>query len=624
MCGITGIVATTANGRSALAHCRQATDRLNHRGPDHQEVCNLDVAALGHCRLSVLDPTAGAHQPMTDTQDRYVIVYNGECYNFKSLREELTAKGHAFRTDSDTEVILNLYIEYGEAFVEKVNGFFALAIFDKHDHTLFLARDRMGIKPLYIFSSPDFFCFASEAKAILAYPVPRTIDTDSLHLYLHLNYIPGAFSMIKGLEQLPPGHSGILKKGQWQTRCWYTIPEANVYDGQDQIKRFREAMEASVRSRLVSDVPLGAFLSGGMDSAIISALAAKETKNLQTFTIGFKDHPEIDESREAELTAKHIGSDHTTFHIQEDDLQDSARHLLTTMDDPFADSSAIAVHVLSRFVRTRVTVALSGDGSDEMLGGYRKHKAEWLARHNRWPRPALPILDNLSRRLPHDRTSRIGDLNRKWLKYLEGLQLSPKERYWRWCGFTSGDMTDKLCLLKSTNMVSERISGITLGIDGRSSDLEDILLADMRTVLPNDMLTKTDRMSMACGLEVRVPFLDHHVVKIARELPFHLKYRKERQKWILGTAFADLLPAEIFDRPKKGFEVPIRQWLNTSLKEDVDRVLSHDFLQAQGIFQYEEVTHLLNQSRSTHHAGDAPARIWGLLVFQHWWEKTFN
>ena len=379
MCGITGIYAYNMVGRVSMINVANATSALSKRGPDFQGSWNDQQVALGHRRLSIIDPTPEGHQPMWDASQRYCIVFNGEIYNYKSLRQELLSAGVQFNSETDTEVLLNLYIKEGKAFLHKLNGFFAFAIYDTQEKSIFIARDRIGIKPLYYLTDNDRLLFASEMKSLMQYGIDKTIDFTALHTYLQLNYIPAPRTIFQSVKKLLPGQYIELANGELKIESWYTIPYAREkYTDQNyeqQQKTFADLLEQSVQKRLVADVPLGSFLSGGIDSSVIATLAKRHKEDLHTFSIGYKDEKFFDETDYAKAVAKKIGSEHTVFSLTNQDLYEHVHDILDYFDEPFADSSAIAVYILSQETKKHATVALSGDGADELFGGYNKHEA---------------------------------------------------------------------------------------------------------------------------------------------------------------------------------------------------------------------------------------------------------
>ncbi|MFN8278276.1 MAG: asparagine synthase (glutamine-hydrolyzing) [Chitinophagales bacterium] len=629
MCGIAGYVSFSAQNQIALL--QQALQQMQRRGPDLQRAEQLSAhTAFGHARLSIIDTSGSASQPMTDDSGRYTIAFNGEIFNYRELKAQFLSHKTDFHSTSDTEVLLHLYRQMGANCLQHLNGFFAFAIYDRQERTVFLARDRMGIKPLLVYRDAQQFIFASEMKALLQFPVARQIDHASLALYLQLNYVPGTATMLRNISRLAPGHYQIIgENGAFREERWYQVPfkpEAEVAptpaNYESAKTELRQLVEAAVQRRLVSDVPLGSFLSGGIDSSIVVSQAVKHQPDLHTYSIGFSDEPYFDETFYANLVAKKFNTKHTVFSISKNDMFENLYHILDYLDEPFADSSAIAVYILSQYTRKHVTVALSGDGGDELFGGYNKHQAEWRARENSLVNMAVRAGLPLFRILPKSRHSKFGNLFRQLERYGTGLQLGARDRYWRWCAFI--DQQDALALLRSPadanrQEMERRQHEVLQFISGKN--MNDVLMADTQMVLPNDMLTKVDLMSMANSLEVRVPLLDYTVVNYAFRLPQQFKIAKGSGKKILKEAFRQELPDELFTRPKRGFEVPLLQWFRTHLRSLItDDLLSDAFIQEQGLFSVEAVAKLKQQLFSND-PGEVHARIWGLLVFQYWYKK---
>ncbi len=631
MCGITGAYAFSESGRSALANLQAATDAIVRRGPDSQGHFVYDQCGLGFRRLAILDLSADGNQPMTDESGRYTIVFNGEIFNYRELRAKLLKKGYRFHSQTDTEVILNLYISEGRSFIKKLNGFFGFAIFDKEENSLFVARDRYGVKPLHVYRDEDRFLFGSELKSLLALGVPRKLDYAALSHYLQLNYIPGPATIFKGIKKLLPGHYLFIKDGKVVRKRWYKIPydpkkvAKQKLDYEQQQKKLVTLMDEAVARRLVADVPLGSFLSGGIDSSVVTALATRHTPHLNTFSIGFRDEPFFDETKYANLVAKMHNTNHTVFSLSNDDLYEHLFQMLDYFDEPFADSSALAVHVLSQRTRQHVTVALSGDGADEIFGGYNKHMGDFQVRQGGFKAEAVTGLNILWDILPKSRNSYFGNKIRQFQRFSRGMLSGPKDRYWDWASFASEKESTDLLSPASRKKVDKKLAAKrrkdileNLHADG---DLNEVLLTDTQLVLPYDMLTKVDLMSMANSLEVRTPFLDYKVVNFAFSLPVSSKVDGKMKKKIVQDAFRPMLPPELYDRPKHGFEVPLLKWMRGELRPLIEQdLLADDFVASQGIFEVATVQKLKKQLFSSN-PGDAHARIWGLIVFQYWWKK---
>ncbi|WP_258102583.1 asparagine synthase (glutamine-hydrolyzing) [Marinoscillum sp. MHG1-6] len=628
MCGITGIFAFNPIGRMHLIHLEEATRILAKRGPDAHQTWFDEVVGLGHRRLSIIDTSEAANQPMKDSTGRYTIVFNGEVYNFRELKKELSDQGVSFTTTSDTEVLLYAYIIWGKQCVERLNGFFAFAIYDAEAKRLFAARDRYGIKPFYYHADENRVLFASELKSLMAFGVPKELDKESLHLYFQLTYIPAPHTIFKGVQKLRPGHSLSIENGEALTEAYYSVPyreKPAIQDFDAAKNQLERALRQSVHDRLVSDVPLGAFLSGGIDSSIIVALASEQIKDLKTYSIGFRDNKYFDETAYAELVAKKYHTDHHTFSLTNDDLLQEVQGVLDYIDEPFADSSALPVSILSRKTREHVTVALSGDGADELFSGYNKHSA-WLLSHQKsksnW---VVSAASGLWKVLPKSRYTAFADTIRKLDKYARLLNLSHADKYWFLASFVEDQKISRL-LTSDQSSDPVRLAAIKGEIlkNIRSEDINEVLLTDSQLVLEGDMLTKVDRMSMANSLEVRVPFLDPAVVELAFNMPGSFKISESGKKKILRETFKDYLPAKLYTRPKHGFEVPLLDWFKRELKGKLNEmVFDEEKIREQGVFEWNEVKRI-RQKLYSFDPGDIHVQVWSLLVFQNWYDKYFS
>ena len=629
MCGITGIFAFNQVGRLNMINLAKATEVIDSRGPDNQGLFHNDFVGLGHRRLSIIDTSAEANQPMTDVSGRFRIIYNGEIYNYKQLRQELEATGIQFSTASDTEVLLNLYIQLGENCLSKLNGFFSFAIYDNQEHKLFIARDRFGIKPLHYYYDQDKLIFASELKSIFAYGIEKELDYTILYTYLQLNYIPAPKSMLKGINKLLPGHFLIIKNADVQVHQYYNVNKQIVpFTGSFEaaVNQFRGMMEESVVSRLVSDVPIGTFLSGGLDSTVVSAIAARHVDQLKTFSIGFKDEPFFDETNYANKAAKLLNTEHTVFKLSNNDLYQHVFDMLDYLDEPFADSSALAAYILSKETRKQVTVALSGDGADELFAGYNKHAALLKMQQKGWQSSMAGGLSPLWRILPKSRSNALTNKFRQLDRFARVAKMVPAERYWALAALADEAYADEMLQPSFEHIDRQEFKHLQKGFTadiGPNSGITDNLMADLNLVLPNDMLTKVDLMSMAHGLEIRVPFLDHKVVEFAFGLPDYMKITANIRKRVVQEAFRSWIPKEIYNRPKKGFEVPLLKWFKTEMRPLIENdLLAEDFIESQAIFSVNEIQRLKKQLFSRN-PGDSHARIWALIVFQWWWKKCF-
>lgn len=630
MCGITGIFAFNLVGKFNRIHVTQATMCLDKRGPDHQDIYTDDWIGLGHRRLSIIDTSTVSNQPMWDETGRYCIVFNGEIFNYRELREDLE-KTFSFKSNGDTEVLLKLYIRDGEKCLSRLNGFFAFCIYDKVAQTMFVARDRYGIKPLLYTFDEDKFIFASEMKSVLQYGIDKAIDYNALYTYLQLNYIPAPLTIFKSVKKLLPGHCLFVSRQKIEEKEWYSIPydRARVsslkYD--EAKKELSRLLELSVQRRLVADVPLGAFLSGGIDSSVVTGIASRYKSDLHTFSIGYRDEKFFDETSYANLVAKHFGTKHTVFLLTNDDLYESASTILKYIDEPFADSSAIAVYLLSRETRKFATVALSGDGADELLAGYNKHEAFQRVLNPGLKENLVSKFHDVWKAMPKSRSNPFGNRMRQLYRFSEGSRLSSQDRYWRWASFVPENDALRLLTSECREAIDDGYNNhrnLWLKDVPEKENINEILLTDTKLVLPNDMLTKVDLMSMAASIEVRVPFLDYEFVNFVFSLPVEYKIGGGLRKRILQDAYRDVLPAQLYNRPKKGFEVPLLKWFRREMKSlIVDDLLSEDLIKQQGIFDYQEIGRVKTKLFSAN-PEDTHATVWALIVFQSWWKRYFN
>lgn len=631
MCGITGIISFSPAGKDRLSKVKVSADTLFHRGPDGGNYFTDDICALGHRRLSIIDTSSNGAQPMKDPSGRYVLIFNGEIFNYQQLKQQYFPDKQDWQSQSDTEVLLHLYIQQKERCLPLLGGFFAIAIYDVQEQELFLARDRYGKKPVYYHQSPAaFFAFASELKALQDYGISRQLDMASLQQYLQLNYIPEPYSIYKDVKKLRPGHYMKIKAGVAAEHAYYELDwrrTDTTISYQAACNQLEQLMDASVQGRMISDVPLGAFLSGGIDSSVVVALASRYTQQLNTFSIGYKDHPFFDETKYAQLVAKKYNTRHTVFSLTNNDFLEHIDAVMNSIDEPFADSSAIPVYILSKHTRSAVTVALSGDGGDEVFAGYNKHAAELRMRRRSLLNSAVKAGGPLWKLLPQSRNSKLTNLFRQLNRFAEGAKLDVKERYWRWAGFmdeTSSSrmiVWDELTLPQAQGEILNRKKDILYRLEGGEA-MEDFLATDMGLVLLSDMLVKVDRMSMTNSLEVRSPFLDHKVVDFAFSLPTSYKIDKGMKKKIVQDTFRKYLPAELYNRPKHGFEIPLLDWFRKELKGKItDDLLNDRFVEEQGLFNAEEVRKLKQRLFSSN-PGDAHATVWALMVFQHWWKRN--
>lgn len=606
MCGIAGVIDLAGRpvGADALLVAQQA---LLHRGPDDRGIrqCHEGdfFAGLVHTRLAVLDLSPAGHQPFADATGRYHITYNGEVYNFAALRRELAGRCD-FRTQCDTEVLLAMLIEEGVRGLARLNGMWAFAFVDTATRTGFLARDRFGKKPLYYAALPGAggpsarLVFASEMRALL--PLLRAsdarleVDREALRLYLALGFIPHPLTIFRGVHKLPPGH--VLEfdaAAVHAPRRYYRIPaaQAPAPDYPEAQAELRRRIAAAVNARRIADVPLGAFLSGGLDSAVVVAELAAAAGAVRTFSIGYSDQAAYDETRYARLVADRFGTEHHEFRLTFGDVLDAIPTLLDHLAEPFADSSLIPTSLVSRATRRHVTVALSGDGGDELFGGYWRYRGHhYLSRYRRLPRPLRRwLIEPLLSAAPSAKSSRLLNRVRQARKLLRADAADPFERHAAWSCLAEPDVLSDLIPDADAEDLAGRLRRSRQDIaPGQSAadELTPLLLADLAFSLPADMLSKVDTASMLHALEVRVPFLDPDVVEFVAGLPITYKCepaRPDGQKRILRDAYRDRLPAEILTRPKMGFEVPVGEFLRRELRDMYRDIVRADTLRGLGI-----------------------------------------
>jgi len=632
MCGITGGVWTDPAAAIDAAALRRMTELLAHRGPDDEGYYQSDFrvqapypdvpgVALGHRRLAIIDPQSN-RQPVSNEDGSISIIFNGEIYNYADLRRRLQGNGHTFRTDGDTETIVHLYEDEGLGFLQHLRGMFAFALWDERQRRLILARDRLGQKPLVYRVEHDRLLFASELKSLLAAPgVPREIDPSAIDEYLTFQYVPHPNTIFAGIRKLPPAHYAVFENRTLTVQPYWS-PDFNhefARPAQDFVEELRERLTEAVRMRMRSDVPLGAFLSGGVDSSIIVALMQQASAQpVKTFAIGFTE-AEYNEAPYAARVAQHLGTEHHEF-IVEPSGTELLQKLIWHYDEPFADSSAIPTYLVSQHTKKHVTVALTGDGGDELFAGYLRYRAVSLAAQiDRLPSPLRKLAAaQLWQKLPGGGRQR-GLLSRA-KRLSAALAQPPLVRYGRWmCAFDEAERADLYTpefMERLPN--SDPLDFLATAFEraNRRDPITQAALADLVTYLPCDINTKVDIASMAVGLECRQPFLDHRVVELAAGMPIGMKYRAGRGKRILQQAFGSLLPREVFHRPKMGFGVPLDHWFRGELKQMMNDVLLDPSTLARGYFRQAAIERLLNE-HSTGQINHAP-RLWTLLVLELW------
>lgn len=605
MCGIAGIVYLDQKVEKKFNHCEPVLNKLFHRGPDHQNYSNITNGALFHTRLSILDVSPASNQPFI--KDHKHLCFNGELFNYKELSKTLGK----LNTNGDVEVMHRLLeTENDPKILNKINGFFAFAFFDEQTNELTVGRDRLGIKPLYYFLDDQKFAFASELRPLLEMCGPQELNYEQLYTYLRLNYCAGNESIFKNIHQLEPGHYMQIKNGKVKKEQWFEEKKEKSIIG------LYDLLDDAVKLRLNADVPVGSFLSGGVDSSIISALAKQHHQNIHTFSIGFKDEPFFDETDHAKVIAKHIGSQHHEFKLSNADFLDNIHPFLNSIDEPFADSSALNVYILSKYTKQHVKVALSGDGADELFKGYNKHKAILLSK-SKSSKFITSAVHSLSSLFPESRQGNLKNRSRQITKFKKLITLNDKVKQQFLAQICDGQEANALLKKRQS---SAYFNSLFKPSKIFPFPLEDTF--DLEVVLKDDMLVKADRFSMLNGIEIRSPFLDHRIVNYALNLGHKEKINRTGQKIILRKKFEHLLPKEVFMRKKKGFELPLWKWLNAELREEIEnKWLSKKIITEQNIFNYDEVEKLKAKLFSNN-PGDSAARVWALIVFQNWYMQN--
>jgi asparagine synthase (glutamine-hydrolysing) len=612
VCGIAGIkfFNKIASNRDET-NIFQALERQKHRGPDNTNVKSQGNTIFGHNRLSIIDTNDRSNQPFIDETQRYCLVFNGEIYNFHELKNELLAKNYQFKTASDTEVLFFLLIEYKVAALEKLRGCFAFSFYDKQEDFMLLARDRMGINPLLYSFDENQFVFGSELFVFEDLIPNKTISDEALNFYFQYTYIPAPHTIFEEVKKLEPGHFIEINKDKINIQSfWDPKADSQYTDSYENAKvELKKKVEFAVISQLEADVPIGTFLSGGVDSSIVSAIASTQKNDLHTFSVSFGDQQAYDESQYALKVAKHIESKHHVIRLTEKDFKENFQSILDSFDEPFADSSAIAMWFLAKETSKHLKVALSGDGADELFAGYNKHLAfqkskEISALKKSSLRAAEKVLTPLLLKTKPKKIHKLSKFNLL-------NELAWPENYW----FLASNIGEEAKNLLLKNSFKTKKCYQTEG-----ASLSDFLWMDQKFILPNDMLKKVDLMSMRHSLEVRTPFMDKDLVKFANSLPQKWKLNGSTAKFILKETFKDLIPGEIFSRSKQGFEVPLNAWIKNSWSELIPEIwFEENYIQEQGIFNYSAIRSMKKHFFSN--IGTSNQELWAYFVFQNWFQK---
>jgi len=618
LCGIAGF--TQKSWASDPDRIRAATATLTHRGPDQQGVFSSRLCCMGATRLKILDLAAG-DQPITSSDGDTVIVFNGEIYNHLELRPELEALGYKFLTHCDTETVLYAFLAWDTACFARLRGMFAVALWTKSARRLVLARDRMGIKPLYLAKYGEDVLFGSELKAILVHPeVDRRLSLEGLDCYLSLNYVPCPWTLVDGVEKLPPGHWCEWHDGQMRTETYWRIPDSTprVVDLESAKQELDSLLQQSVREHLLSDVPLGVWLSGGVDSSTILHYAAGTNHSrLKTFSISFNGRS-FDETEHIQRVVSHYGTEHEQFDLNpQEDLQGAIEQFAYYSDEPSADAGALPVWFLSRMCKTHATVALSGEGADEIFAGYLTYRANQLARTARTMPAAAIKMALQGLRLWPVSDEKIS-LEYKLKRFLEGSLLRPEQAHVHWNGTFSEDGKAALLRHPLPRSMDNILAGLANSVADQNS-LYPYLAFDQKYYLADDILVKSDRMSMAHAVEVRPPFLDHRIVEFAATLPDTLKMRGSRQKFVLKELMKDKLPASILQRKKVGFDIPAHQWLRGSLRSLMLDTLQEGLSEHADLFRADTIERLMQLHLDRR--ANLGYHLWGLMILFLWMKQ---
>ncbi len=616
MCGIAGGV---VNGKSlmTLATLERMLHAIEHRGPDghgtrEYRASDGSRVFLGHRRLAIIDPNGG-HQPMVDDEAQLALTFNGEIYNFRELRDELAACGFKFTTDSDTEVLLRAYQHWGDQVVERLRGMFAFAIWDGRNERLYLARDRFGEKPLFLIEGDDGLYFASEIKALLALPRPKPdVNLSAVWDYLSYRYVPGPRTLFRGVRKLGPGTCATWERGKLTERRYWVAPDREASShtpaNGDAVPAFLNQLDEAVKLQMVSDVPFGAFLSGGLDSSAIVALMTRHNSKVKTFSVGFKEGA-YSELGYAAVVARHFGTDHHELEVDARDVIDHLPKLVGFRDAPVSEPSDIPIYMLAREASKSVKMVLTGEGSDEILGGYPKHVYERFTQ----PWQLMPgfirhgLIAPLTQSLPY------GFRRAKTAVTNMNIENWP-ERYPRWFGALNNRERDELTILRVE--ASNRECSPPFDSAATNSTLRRILYSDQTSWLPDNLLERGDRMTMAASIESRVPFLDHHLAGFVSGLPDHYRVKGLTTKWVLREAGKSLIPQQILDRPKVGFRVPVNAWFQGPMKEYLRDHLQGADSKTRGYFDPQVLDRVVGdhiEGRQNHEK-----LLWALLNLEIW------
>ncbi len=610
MCGIIGVYSKTINRQLFT----DALKTLYHRGPDASDIFISGECFLGHTRLSIIDLSIAANQPMISDDKRYTIIYNGEVYNFKELAQQYQLH---LKTQSDTEVILELYKKIGKDILTELNGMFAFCIYDNQTHQFFIARDRMGVKPLFYYYDGNSFAFASEIKALVKLPfIKKELNEQIIPTYLHLGYIPEPHTIYKNIFKFPSGCYAVFSKNTFNTFTYWKLEDKydveTLSDEKTAKEKLHALLQSSIQYRMIADVPYGTFLSGGTDSSLVTAIAKQHNSNIQTFTIGFKE-TQYNEAPYAKAIAKYLNTNHREYILSYQDAINLIPEIIDTYDEPYADASAIPTMLLSKITKQNVKMILSGDGGDELFMGYGAYK--WAQRlHNPFIKILNPLLSNILK-YGNTRMQRAALL----LNYRHSNNIMShifsQEQYF----FSEKEI--EYYLLSQANKIT--LSSVAYHQYSRKLLPEEYQsLFDIKYYLKDDLLVKTDRASMKYGLEIREPLLDYRIVEFAINLNKSLKIKSGCQKYLLKEILYEYIPKEFFNRPKWGFSIPVKKWLQHELSYLIEDYLSEQEIKKHGIFNHHSISKLIQEYKSG--KDYLYNRIWALIIFQQFMKKNFE
>jgi len=630
MCGITGFY-----GKHNIDILKRSVDDLNHRGPDSSGVFYDDTRhiGLGHSRLSILDLSTSGHQPMISSDNQVVLSYNGEVYNFPELKKELEVLGYVFKSMSDTEVVLYMFIEYGISFLSKLNGIFALAIYEKETNDLYIARDGIGVKPLYYSEESEFFAFSSEIKSLIRYlPDQKEINYEALYRYLTFLWCPGQGTPLKSVSKVLPGQFLKVNQGKIiESKIWYRLPSLNpvekIKKSDDVIRKLKSTLRNSVERQLISDVPVGAFLSGGLDSSAIAAIASESLPNLQCFTIEPEQGSDVGDTPDlpyALKVADHLGVPLEIVKTNPDLLAKDLEDMIWQLDEPLADPAPLNVLYISKIAKKMgMKVLLSGTGGDDIFTGYRRHQALHYEKYWNWlPKGSKSYIENTSKKLDLSKP-----LFRRIAKLMSNSTLEGDRKlaaYFSWV-----QREDLLPVfnqnfkeqIKNTDPFEPMLDFLN-DANIKSTKFDRMLSLEQRFFLADHNLIYTDKMSMAAGIEVRVPFLDMELIEFASKIPDKYKQNGRVGKWAFKKAMESFLPNNVIYRPKTGFGAPIRRWLRHDLRDYVSDLLSEDSVNSRGLFDYDTIKKMLNENDSMNK--DFTYTIFSLLCIEIWCRKFID